>query len=244
MINKRSLSTMIGGAVVGVVAATALAFAASGAVAQSAPPVPAKTITVSGEGKVTVKPDMATINLGAQATASTASEALAQMNESMTKLIDALKAAGIAEDDIATSSLYLSPNWDQSSHITGFTASNSVSVKVRDLTKAGSVIDTAATAAGNNATVSGISFSVADPEKVIGEARAAAIANAKKRAGEFATAAGGSVGDVLQISEVGVNVPMPLTYEAAASDRAAGGVAVMPGTQDMTVNVTVVFALG
>ncbi len=209
--------------------------------------VSARTITVSGEGKVTVKPDMATVTMGAQATDLRAGEALRIVNEKTAALIAALKSAGVAEDDIATSGLNVWPNYDNSSRVSGFTASNSVTVKIKALDKAGSIIDSAATAAGDNVTISGIAFGVQDQEAVLGQARTAAIANAQKRAGEFAAAAGVKVGEVIQITEVGLSMPQPLVLERQAMDSTAGAAASVPvqaGTQDLTVNVTVQFLIG
>jgi uncharacterized protein YggE len=242
------------------VAAAAIALAVVGNSGQAAPaptvpapapapgtPTPVRTITVSGEGKVTVKPDTANISLGVQATADTATAALDQANKSAAALIAALKQAGVNSDDIATGHLSLYPQYSNTNKISGYQASNSLNVKVRDIAKSGPVIDAAAKAAGDDITIGGIWFSVDDPEKVMAEARADAIANAKKRAGEFATAAGAKVGAVVQISEVGTQMPQPMYYEYAAADRAAGGSAaptpVESGTQDLSVSVTVVYEL-
>jgi uncharacterized protein YggE len=217
----------------------------------SSQPAPAagsivKSITVNGEGKVRVKPDTASLSVGVQATASTATEALNQANTSAAALIAALKAAGVDGNDIATSGLSIYPQYSSGNTITGYQASNNVSVTVRDIAKTGPVIDAAAVAAGDNITIGGVSFSVDDTEALIGAARADAINNARKRAGEYADAAGVSVGGVLQISEVSVSNPVPLYYErAAAADSSAAGAPtpIETGTQDLTVSVTVVYEL-
>jgi uncharacterized protein YggE len=205
--------------------------------------VATRTITVSGEGRITVKPDTATINLGVQVTANTATAALDRANGSAAKLIDALKAAGLSDDDIVTNGVSVYPMYNGSNRVTSYQASNNVTVTVRAIAKAGPVIDAAAAAAGDDITIGGVSFSVADPEAVIGAARAKAIANAKTRAGQVAEAAGAKVGEVLQISEVSVS-PMPVYY-AMASDSAGGksSTPVQAGTQDLSVSVTVVYAI-
>ena len=106
------------------------------------------------------------------------------------------------------------------------------------------MIDAAAAAAADHITIGGVSFYVDDTEALIGAARTDAINNAKKRATEYATAAGVTVAGVVQISEVSVNNPIPLTY---AADQAAGTAStptpIQPGTQDLTVSVTVVYQL-
>lgn len=254
---NRWKGSMIGGLLAGAVAVggvVALAAATAGATTPSAPPssegVPnaSRTITVQGEGKVTVKPDTANVQLGAQATGDSAAAALDIVNQKTAALIEALKTAGVAEDDITTSGLSVYPNYDRNSRVSGFTAANGVLVKVRDVAKAGPVIDAAAKAAGDNVTIGGIWFSVSDQEAVISEARKAAIENAKKRATEYATAAGATVGDVVQISEIGLQLPQPLLYERQVSaDTAAGAMeatSIQPGTQDLSVTVTVVYLLG
>jgi uncharacterized protein YggE len=213
----------------------AIAVAAAGWVGRDDPkatvaspqPAPAagslvRSITVTGEGKVKVKPDTASLNVGVQATAKTATEALDHANKSGAALIAALKAAGISADDIATSGLSIYPQYGSTgSIITGYQAANSVNVTVRDIARTGPVIDAAAAAAGDNITVNGVSFYVDDTEALIGAARADAI------------------------SEASVATPLPQVY-AAAADAAGRSVASTPietGTQDLNVTVTVVYEL-
>jgi uncharacterized protein YggE len=209
------------------------------------PGVVARTITVSGEGSITVKPDTASISMGVMANADTATAALDQANKSAAALIDALKAAGVKNDDIVTSGLSIWPTYSNSNRITGYQASNNVTVTVRDISKSGPVIDAAAKAAGDNITIGGISFYVDDTEKVISTARANAIANAQKRAGEYAAAAGVKVGAVMQISEVSVSQP-PVYWAdgaGAARDESIAPTPVQIGTTEISVSVTVVFEL-
>jgi len=205
-----------------------------------------KSITVTGDGKVKVKPDTASLSVGVQATATTATEALNQANTSAAALIEALKGARVSDNDITTSGLSIYPQYSSANTITGYQASNNVSVTVRDIAQTGPVIDAAAAAAGNNITVGGVSFYVDDTEALIGAARADAINNAEKRAGEYAAAAGVTVGGVMQISEVSISNPIPQFYPAAAADASVSSAAptpIQPGTQDLTVSVTVVYEL-
>lgn len=207
--------------------------------------IPMRTITVNGQGSVTVKPDTANISIGVQATADTATAALDQANKSASALIDALKKAGVKADDIATGQLSLYPQYSSANRITGYQASNSLNVTVRDIDRSGPVIDAAAKAAGENITIGGIWFSVDDPEAVMAAARADAITNAKQRATEYATAAGAGVGAVVQISEVGVQMPQPLYYAAdrAAAEGGATSTPIEAGSQELSVSVTVVYEL-
>ncbi len=104
-----------------------------------------RSITVKGDGRITVKPDTATLNLGVQSTARTATEALTDTNTSAAALIAALKAGGVGDDDIATSGLSIYPQFNQSGvAVSGYHASNNVTVTVRDISKTGQLIDVAA----------------------------------------------------------------------------------------------------
>ncbi len=204
-----------------------------------------RTITVTGQGTATVKPDMATVQLGVSVARPTANAALQQANKSATALIDALKAAGVADDDITTSNLSIWPQYDNA-QVTGYTASNTVSVKVREIDRTGPVIDAAAEAAGDDISINGVSFGLSDPEQATATARADAMANAAKRAGEFAAAADAEVGAVLQISETAVQPFVPTIYAADAAGAAPASTAVptpiQTGTTDVSVTVNVVYA--
>jgi uncharacterized protein YggE len=210
--------------------------------------VVSRTITVTGRGTATVEPDLANVQLGVNVQQPTANAALQRANASAAALIDALEGAGVAKDDIVTSNLSIWPQYGDQSRITGYTASNSVSVTVRDITKTGPVVDAAASAAGDDIAINGISFGLDDPEQVLSAARADAVANAAKRAGEFAAAAGARVGTVLQISETAVTPYEPRVYAAdGAAATSAAGTAPTPiraGTTDVSVTVDVVYALG
>ncbi|HEX3087231.1 MAG TPA: SIMPL domain-containing protein [Ilumatobacteraceae bacterium] len=204
-----------------------------------------KSITVKGDGHVKVKPDTATLNLGVQATGRTATEALTQANTSAADLIAALKAGGVDSDDIATSGLSIYPQYAQQGvAVSGYQASNNVTVTVRDISKAGPLIDAAAGSAGDHITVGGVSFFVDDVEAVMGAARAEAINNARKRAEEYASAAGVTVGAVVQISELSTGGPQPIFARAAKlSLMAEASTPIEAGMQDLSVSVTVVFEL-
>ena len=204
-----------------------------------------RSITVTGEGSVTVKPDTASLSLGVQATGGTANDALHQANASAAALTAALKAAGISDDDIATSGLSIYPQYNTSGvAITGYQVSNSLTVIVREISQAGPLIDLAAASAGEHITVGGISFSVADVEAVIGAARADAIDNANKRAGEYAAAAGVAVGAVRSISEGSIGNSGTLFARTVPRLAMPGApTPVEAGMHDLTVAVTVVYEI-
>jgi uncharacterized protein YggE len=197
-----------------------------------------KTITVGGLGTSSAAPDLATITLGVQVDANSASTALERANARAAALISAVKRAGVAGADIRTAGLSVWPRYGQENQVAGFQAANNVTVTVRDVGATGAVVDAAAGAAGDSVTVSGISFAVSEPEAHLGAARAAAIANARKRAGEYAAAAGVTVGAVLAIVEgSAAPPPRPMAKMAFASAP------VEAGTSELSVAVTVTFEL-
>ncbi|MFZ9627730.1 MAG: SIMPL domain-containing protein [Ilumatobacteraceae bacterium] len=202
-----------------------------------------RTLSVTGEGTVTVRPDTADVTVGVQVTAATADVALQQANDAADALIAAVKGEGVDEADIRTTSLYVYPMYSSDSTVSSYTASNMVTVTVRDIDKAGAVIDAAAGAASGAISISGISFSVDDTESALDSARTDAIENARARADQYAAAAGVEVGDVLLISETSVSSP-PIYGRV---DTEGGGSAPTPiesGSQELSVSVSVVFALG
>lgn len=208
-------------------------------------PSAAGTISVSGTGSVSVDPDTAVVNLGIQVTAATGAEAMAQVNGDATALTEALVAAGIAEEDIQTSGLSLySTTGDDGVTVTGYNASLSVNVTVRDIEAVGPTIDAAQQAGGEGFTIGGVSFSFADPESVLEQARIDALANARAKAEQYAAAAGVELGAIVSISE-GTSSP-PILYAAADMAVAApvSGPPISAGQLDLTIDIAVTFAIG
>ena len=262
------IATVVGGAAVGMLAVGVVAMinntssspsdssATASAVAETSTTtvgggtpsgIVTRSVTVSGHGKVTVKPDTAILSLGVSVTASKANDALRQAATKADTLIKVLTSAGVSKDDIATSGVSLYPQYDNTGRIiSGYNASNSMTVTIRKLGDAGTIIDAAAALVGNEINIGGISFYVNDTEAVLGAARAAAITNAKARADQYAGAANATVGAVMTISEVSSPVIGPIYYQNASADRAgapAASTPVSPGTQDLTIDVTVVYEL-
>lgn len=206
---------------------------------------PTPTITVTGEATVQATPDMATISLGVTTQGATGAEAMTANNAALAKVIERLKGAGIEDKDLQTQNLSLNPNWsnyDSSSGqvqtITGYTASNILSVRVRDLGKLGSVLD-AAVGDGAN-TLNGLSFDLSQPRPAQDEARKSATKDARARAELLATAAGVKLGRVLSISEnQGYGGGMPVMYEA----KADSAVPVQAGQVGMSAQVSITFEI-
>ena len=234
----------------GVVGALIVALAALSAHAGPAAAAPTSsdpathTITVSGSGKVSVVPDVARITLGVTTTQSTVKAARASAARSMTDIIAAIKALGVADADIQTTGLSLYPQYapGSSTRVAGYQISEQVMVTVRDLDKAGDVVDDATAKGATN--VNGISFELADPAKAMNDARAAAVAAARASAQAMATAANVSLGAVVAMTDASVSTPYPIYYGAAAGAPSdAAKTPVQPGTQDVSVAIQVVFAI-
>jgi uncharacterized protein YggE len=201
------------------------------------------TITVTAEGTVRVEPDTAVITLGVQATAATGAEAMEQINDSSTALTQALIDAGIPAEDIQTSGLSLFSTTDDTGQVNGYQASLNVNVVVRDISTVGSTIDAAQQASGPGFTIGGVTFSFADPESVLEQARIDAVALAHSKAEQYAAAAGVTLGGVVSITEQSSSPPIIFSgVEMAAADQAAGP-SISPGQLDLTVNITVTYSI-
>jgi uncharacterized protein YggE len=220
-------------------AAVGIALIATPAVAQTpAPPM----ITVSGEGSVSVPPDLALIDGGVTSEAKTAREASEANNVAMGKVLLALKNAGIDDKDLQTSRLSLSPQYAQQTRpngapnvISGYRASNRVTVRVRDVTKVAATIDTLVTAGANE--VGGINFIVTKASQLLDEARTQAVADARRKAELYAKAAGVTLGAPINISEDSGSAPAPMMLRKAAADFTSAPVA--QGEEVLRVNVSV-----
>jgi uncharacterized protein len=200
------------------------------------------TLTVQGSGKVTVVPDVARVYLGVTLTKPTVKEARDAAAKAMTAVIAGIKGLGVADADIQTTGLSLSARYanGSSTRIVGYVISEQVQVTVRDLDKAGDVVDTA-TAKGAT-DVNGISFELGDPAKALDDARAAAITAARTSGLAMAAAAHVTLGAVVSISDA--SAPTPIYYGGAGAAPSADlRTPVQPGTQDVSASVTVVFEL-
>ncbi len=205
----------------------------------------AATLTLTGQGEVAAAPDMATITLGVQAQAKAAADALRETSDKTAKILETLTAAGIAGRDMQTSELALDPLWDNTRYengtapkVVGFTARNTVTVRVRDLDLLGGVLDDVVTAGAN--TFRGLSFGLQDPQPVQDDARRAAVADAMRKAALYAEAAGVKLGPVLSISEAGFSAPRP---EMMMEMSRSSGVPVAQGEVGLSASVTMVFSV-
>ena len=240
----------------GLVALTlALAAAAAPLAAQAQAPARPResTVIVTGEGTAEMAPDMALVDLGVVKDAKTAREALDANNKAMADILAAMKDAGIEARDLQTSGFAINPQYQfpQSSTgenpppiILGFQVTNTVTLRVRDLSKLGEILDKAVTLGANQG--GGIRFTNDKTDSVISAARKKAVENAITKAKELTSAAGVSLGRVLEISETSYRAePMPMMRAAMAKDFAEGGaVPLATGENSYSVTVNVTFELG
>jgi uncharacterized protein YggE len=202
-----------------------------------------RSITVTGHGTVKVTPDVADLWLGVQSTADTGEAAMSTIETKSQQLVNRLKELGIPAEDIQTSNLSLYPNYGQNGRtINGYSASVDVSVRARQIDRIGELLDSVQGLVGDELTIGGISFSYEDPEAVLEQARITALENARARAGQYAAAAGVEVGEIVKIVETPIGDAIPYMMEAREL-AADSGAAIEPGSQELVVDVTVVFAM-
>lgn len=208
-------------------------------------------ISVSGQGTVTLEPDVAVLSLGVSVTAGTARAARDQAAEAMQDLLDSLRANGIDDDDIQTTQLSVGAEYDYSGYgrprIIGYRVSNTVSVKVRDLDRVADVVDDAVEAVGDVVRINGLTFTLDDPTAALEQARAQAMAEARAKAQQLAELAGVQLGQPIAISESSPGgPPVPFDYRQGLAEFEVGRAPtpIEPGQLQMTVQVFVVYAIG
>lgn len=204
------------------------------------------SVTVVGFGRVAAKPDMAEITVGVATQDAEAREALKANSEAMDRLLKALAAHNIEEKDILTSGFNVSPQYQYDQNrpprLVGYQVANTVHVKVRQLATLGQVLDDVVGRGANQ--VSGISFSVAEPNPLLDQAREQAVADARRKAELYARAAGVTLGNVLLIQEQTPHLPRPLEVAPMAGMAArAAAVPVATGEMDFSATITITYGL-
>jgi len=220
-------------------------------------------ITVSGEGKVYAKPDVAIVSLGVTTQGKTVADATTSNTTKMNAVIAAVKAEGVADKDIQTTNYNLTPNYQtqpiiyslpmipvsspvpvggsSSNTITGYTLEQDVQVKIRDFTKIGDILDKA-TSAGSN-QIGDLQFTIDNPQKFQDQARAQAIAQAKTNAQNLAKESGVNLGKIINVYENNYST-VPMAYNSVAKGggvtESAPAPTIQPGQQeiDVTINLT------
>ncbi|ANF95205.1 SIMPL domain-containing protein [Paenibacillus bovis] len=208
----------------------------------------AGTINVSGNGKLSVKPDVAYLSVGVQTTAATASKAQAANAQKMSKLNNLLKNKwSITDKDIESVQFYVQPNYSYNEKdqqkVTGYTAYHTLQVTYRNMDKIGALLDAASAAGANN--VGSVSFNVENTKTYEDQVIQKAMADAAAKAGSIAKAANRTLGDLVSVSEAGVEAPPVYVSQSAAmeSARADKSTEIEPGMVELNISLNVQYAM-
>jgi len=203
-------------------------------------------ITVTGTGNASGVPNQLALSMGVQTSGTSVAAALRQANSAVRSITAVLRRSGVAAPDIQTSGLSIYPSYSADSGIpNGYQVSEQLTITLRRLSVAGSQISAAVHAGGNATVIDGVSLNMSGTSTLMAAARAKAVADAKAKATAYARALGRPLGPVVSMSETQVTQPYPVPeFAASGAARAASPVPVHPGTQQRSVTVTVIFALG
>lgn len=221
------------------------ALAAPAMAAETATGMTPTSLTLTATAQVARAPDLVTLSGGVSTSAPTAAAAMAENARTMTAVIAAVKKAGVAERDVQTQGLSLQPQYSYESRkqvLTGYQASNTVRLRLRDVANVGALLDTLVKAGANQ--ISGPDFALDKPEAALDEARREAVAMAQARAALYAQAAGMKVVRIADISEgsIGTPEPRPMMRSMAVAED-SGAPPVQPGEVSLGVSLTVRFEL-
>ena len=214
-------------------------------------------IWVTGEGSVTLEPDLATLGLGVEARGETVSDAIAEASTAMDAVLGALRGQGVQDRDVQTRNFNVWPEYEyqevmrdgarrQTRVLVGYVVSNTVTAKIRDLDSVGEVIDDVAAAGGDSTRIDSVGFTVDDQSAYAEELRSKAVADAMEKASHFASLAGVSLGEPTFISEAAAGSPggpVFLESEAFAMARAAPTTSISGGELELRMSVQVLFGI-
>jgi uncharacterized protein YggE len=202
----------------------------------------ANTVSVSGTGKVSGVPDVLRLDMGVQHTGNDVNAGLNAANRDVASIKKALDRYDVDDADIQTSQLSINPHYENNGKVNGYDVFQGLTIKLRDLDKAGQAISAAAAAGGNATRINGVSFEFSHSDALVEDARELAFASAKEKAEQYARLAGGSLGDVVSASEGsgGGGFPYPMAAQDAGGSKA---VPFYPGSQQVDVTTTVVWEL-
>ena len=237
-------------------AVTAATAEMSSSMAQAQPSGGQTGILVSGEGRVSVEPDLAIVNIGVEAQAETVAEARADAAGAMSSVVAAVKGRGLSDADIQTTSFNIWPQYQYEEIerdgrrvnrqvLVGYTVSNSAAIKVRDLGTIGPIIDEVAEAGGDFTRINGVSFTVEDTKPFMNDLREAAFEEAEAKAGQLADLAGVELGQAMFISE-GVATPdvvrSDLAFRVLAMESSATPISA--GETELRLTISALFGIG
>ena len=204
---------------------------------------------MTGEGEVTVVPDVAVLSLGVESEADTVAEAQSQASAAVNGIPSVLSSSGVEENDIKTQSysIYPSRRWEPDTgeeELTGYRVTNMITIKVREVEDTGTIIDAVAEAGGDDIRIDGISFTVDNPAPYQKEAREKALADAREKAEQIAEAAGLELGEPTYINESGGYSPYDIAYGISVpAVESASGSSISPGEAMVTVIMQVAYSI-
>jgi len=206
-------------------------------------------ISVSGEGRVSVAPDMALLGIGVSTKEDTVAAANSAVQAAMDRLLSSLDANGIVEKDIQTTQFSISPEYDyqlNEPRLTGYRVTHMLQVKVRDIDRAGEVIDDGVEAAGDLVQVGSISLTIDDTSAMAKQARELAMADAKAKAEELAQLADVELGKPISISESSYTPGPAVMYDRAlaGAEAAPAATSISTGELEVVVSVQITYAIG
>ena len=211
---------------------------------------------VNGKGEITVTPNLATVSLGVETMETNVADAQAEASDGMKKIMKSLADSGINQKDIQTGAFYITQRIDWNSYqssIIGYTVTNMLTVKIRDMNKVGDIIDSAIAAGGDIIRMDNLTFSVEDPSEIYQQAREKATANARDKAEQYARLLGVKLGAPTYVSE-STQQSNPYYYGNNVGNYYSGNMttptvtdssdsSISPGQNTITLNITVAYEL-
>ena len=218
-----------------------------------------KSVVVTGRGKARLEPDLALVNIGVETYSNTVSRARDSASRTMDEIVKAITVHGVVSKDIQTRSFNIWPNYDYQEDfssdggrtsrriLSGYTVSNTVTIKIRNLDKVGEIIDDGANAGGDATRIDGVSFTVENVEPFMASLREDAVKDAVAKAEHFAAVAGVTLGDLMFLSESGTGTPR---IQSFGSERMAFAAAdpvsqtsISGGELELTIAIQTAFAI-
>ena len=232
------------GALLAVVLLPAVANSPKQSPALAATDTSSRGVAVSGTGQVYGIPDTLHLSMGVTVNRADVTSALNAASAALDKVISSLKSHGVPAKDIQTSGLNVNPHYtgDVAQHVSGYDVDHEITVTLRDLKTAGSIVSAAVAAGGNDARVNGLSVALESNDNLISAARERAFNDAKTKADQLARLAGRTLGRVLSISEqVASNPTSPMAFGGNAASTDSKAISIQPGQQAVDVTISVVW---
>jgi hypothetical protein len=225
-------------------ALTLVAVPASAGVTEPRTDDPDRTLVATGTARVRGVPDVLTMTLGVTTRGATVGEALDRNNASARRVLDVVRDAGVDDEDVQTSNFAIGPVYDdRGDAVTGYQVSNLLTVRIRSLEKAGGIVDAVARAGGDDAVMRGVAFTFDDTSDLVARARAEAVRRARGQAEQLAGAAGVELVAVRTISESSADFGPVLDAPTSSDEAAASRAPIEPGTDELSVQVRIVYTI-